>query len=117
MVSLTSRYMWAKYLQNSAPPPPNGAFGRQAAAIRISGDMAAFHGCHFLGAQDTLYDHKGRHYFQDCYIEGSIDFIFGDGLSQYRVSLPILKTAEFLVFSLIMLATYTTVRNSSLHDF
>ncbi|KAG0592392.1 hypothetical protein KC19_1G248400 [Ceratodon purpureus] len=70
--------------KNSAPPPPNGAFGRQAAAIRISGDMAAFHGCRFLGAQDTLYDHKGRHYFQDCYIEGSIDFIFGDGLSQYR---------------------------------
>lgn len=55
--------------------------------------MAAFHGCRFLGAQDTLYDHKGRHYFQDCYIEGSIDFIFGDGLSQYRVRPATLLTA------------------------
>lgn len=86
------------FLQNSAPVPPGGAFGRQAAAMRVSGDMAAFHGCRFLGAQDTLYDHKGRHYFQDCYIEGSIDFIFGGGLSQYRVSFQIHTTAGLLVF-------------------
>ncbi|KAL3692923.1 hypothetical protein R1sor_006574 [Riccia sorocarpa] len=70
--------------QNSSPPPPSGAVGQQATAVYISGDMGAFYGCGFLGAQDTLYDHNGRHYFEECYIEGSIDFIYGDGQSLYK---------------------------------
>ncbi|KAH7424395.1 hypothetical protein KP509_11G006600 [Ceratopteris richardii] len=69
--------------RNTAPPPPGGAVGRQAVALRISGDMAAFLNVNFYGAQDTLYDHKGRHYFYKCLIEGSIDFIFGNGRSLY----------------------------------
>ncbi|XP_012849441.1 PREDICTED: probable pectinesterase 53 [Erythranthe guttata] len=56
----------------------------QGVALRISGDASAFAGCKFLGAQDTLYDHKGRHYYEDCYIEGSVDFIFGDGRSYFK---------------------------------
>jgi pectin methylesterase-like acyl-CoA thioesterase len=55
-------------------------------ALRATGDFAAFYDCGFYGAQDTLYDHKGRHYFHDCYIEGSIDFVFGRGQSLYVVS-------------------------------
>lgn len=35
--------------------------------------------------QDTLYDHRGRHYFENSLIAGSIDFIFGNGRSLYRV--------------------------------
>jgi hypothetical protein len=35
--------------------------------------------------QDTLYDHRGRHYFENSLIVGSIDFIFGNGRSLYRV--------------------------------
>ncbi|KAL8040522.1 hypothetical protein ABFX02_10G103800 [Erythranthe guttata] len=56
----------------------------QGVALRISGDTSAFAGCKFLGAQDTLYDHRGRHYYEDCYIEGSVDFIFGDGRSYFK---------------------------------
>lgn len=52
-------------------------------ALRISGDAGAFIGCKFQGYQDILYDHMGRHYFKDCYIEGTVDFIFGNGLSIY----------------------------------
>ena len=73
------------YSQNTAPAPPGGAVGKQAVALRISGDYAAFFNVNFYGAQDTLYDHKGRHYFYRCYIEGSIDFIFGNGRSFYFV--------------------------------
>jgi len=51
----------------------------------VSADNAAFVGCKFLGAQDTLYDHSGRHYYKECYIEGSVDFIFGNALSLYEV--------------------------------
>ncbi|RWW63098.1 hypothetical protein BHE74_00029744 [Ensete ventricosum] len=75
--------------QNTTPVPPPGAMGKQAVSLRISGDTAAFVGCKFLGAQDTLYDHVGRHYYKDCYIEGSVDFIFGNALSLYEVSHPI----------------------------
>lgn len=70
--------------QNTAPAPPGGAVGKQAVALRITGDKGAFYDCKFLGAQDTLYDQEGRHYFKNCYIEGSIDFICGDGQSLYQ---------------------------------
>lgn len=63
-----------------------GMQGMQAVAFRISGDKAFFSGCGFYGAQDTLCDDAGRHYFKECYIEGSIDFIFGNGRSMYKVS-------------------------------
>ncbi|KAL0374418.1 UNVERIFIED_CONTAM: putative pectinesterase 53 [Sesamum radiatum] len=70
--------------KNTTPVPRAGETGTQAVAFRISGDTAAFVGCKFLGAQDTLYDHSGRHYYKDCYIEGSVDFIFGNGLSLFE---------------------------------
>ncbi|KAF5749337.1 hypothetical protein HS088_TW04G01305 [Tripterygium wilfordii] len=69
---------------NVAPIPSPGDVGAQAVAIRISGDQSAFLGCGFFGAQDTLHDDKGRHYFKDCYIQGSIDFIFGNARSFYE---------------------------------
>ncbi|GJV18616.1 probable pectinesterase 68 [Tanacetum coccineum] len=70
--------------KNTAPAPMPGMHGWQAAAFRISGDKAYFSGCGFYGAQDTLCDDAGRHYFKECYIEGSIDFIFGNGRSMYK---------------------------------
>ncbi|KAL7096867.1 hypothetical protein ACP275_10G107500 [Erythranthe tilingii] len=70
--------------KNTTPIPPEGADGMQGVALRISGDASAFAGCKFLGAQDTLYDHRGRHYYEDCYIEGSVDFIFGDGRFYFK---------------------------------
>lgn len=59
--------------QNSAGPVG------QAVAIRVDGDKAVFVHCRFLGNQDTMYNHghKSREYFKDCYIEGTVDFIFG----------------------------------------
>lgn len=59
--------------------------GAQAAALRISGDKASFYNVKFHGYQDTLCDDKGKHLFKDCYIEGTVDFIFGSGKSIYLV--------------------------------
>eukprot|EP00250_Pteridium_aquilinum_P007993 c17590_g1_i1 orf=170-1282(-) len=70
--------------KNTLPAPPPGIDGRQAAAFRISGDMAAFYRCGFVGGQDTLCDDQGRHYYEDCFIQGSIDFVFGDARSFYN---------------------------------
>ena len=49
----------------------------QALAIRIDGDRAVFRNCRFLGWQDTIFANRGRQYFEGCYIEGHVDFIFG----------------------------------------
>lgn len=70
--------------RNAAPPPSPGAYGGQAVAVLLNGDMMAFYDCGFYGAQDTLFDYQGRHYFKNCYIQGSIDFIFGHGQSFFK---------------------------------
>ena len=51
----------------------------QAVAVRIDGDRVRFTNCRFLGNQDTLYPHgeRSRQYYYKCYIEGTVDFIFG----------------------------------------
>ena len=51
----------------------------QAVAVRVDGDKAIFRNCRFLGNQDTLYLHgsRSRQYYKNCYIEGTVDFIFG----------------------------------------
>lgn len=73
-------------VQNSAPRP-DGVGGDQAAALRISGDNAAFYNCKLYGFQDTLCDDRNRHFFKDCLIQGTVDFIFGSGKSLYLVSI------------------------------
>jgi pectinesterase len=51
----------------------------QAVAVRVTGDRVKFVNCRFLGFQDTLYTHgdNSRQYYYNCYIEGTVDFIFG----------------------------------------
>jgi len=57
--------------ENSAGPKG------QALAIRVDGDRAVFRNCRFLGWQDTILLNRGRQYFENCYIAGHVDFIFG----------------------------------------
>ncbi|AES61611.1 pectinesterase [Medicago truncatula] len=63
---------------------PIGSKVEQAVAVRITGNKTAFYNCTFSGVQDTLYDHKGLHYFNNCTIKGSVDFICGHGKSLYE---------------------------------
>ncbi|KAM7502549.1 hypothetical protein LguiB_001453 [Lonicera macranthoides] len=74
----------ANYFVANTAPHEIGSIGEQAVALHISGSKAAFYNCSFYGAQDTLYDHKGLHYFNNCFIQGSVDFIFGYGRSLYE---------------------------------
>lgn len=69
----------------------------QAVAVMVRGDRAVFRMVRLLGAQDTLYaasdgcqgDDKSkckpaRQYYTDCYIEGHVDFIFGDAKAVFE---------------------------------
>ncbi|RLM92381.1 hypothetical protein C2845_PM08G11120 [Panicum miliaceum] len=55
-----------------------------AVAALVSGDRSSFYRCGFVGVQDTLSDMDGRHYYEGCYIEGAMDFIFGNGQSIFQ---------------------------------
>jgi polygalacturonase len=71
--------------------------GSQALALLVTADRAVFRNMRLLGNQDTLYagskdcnPPKGesckpaRQYFADSYIEGNVDFIFGNGKTVFE---------------------------------
>ncbi|WP_082447886.1 MULTISPECIES: pectinesterase family protein [unclassified Sphingomonas] len=72
------------YWLNPAHPPS------QAVALALTGDRAVVRRVRLLGHQDTLYANRGpnrrptRQYFRDCYIEGHVDFIFGDANAYFN---------------------------------
>lgn len=51
----------------------------QAVALHTEGTNLSFENCRFLGDQDTLFlaGHDSKLAFEDCYVEGTTDFIFG----------------------------------------
>ncbi|PZD94200.1 pectin methylesterase [Paenibacillus sambharensis] len=77
----------------------------QALAVYADGDRTIFRRCRFLGAQDTLFTgplppqpkerasfggprdslprRDTRQYYEDCYLEGDIDFIFGSAAAYF----------------------------------
>jgi pectin methylesterase-like acyl-CoA thioesterase len=61
----------------------------QAVALAITADRAVLDKVRLLGAQDTLYaaSKKGkpsRQLFRNCYVEGHVDFIFGDAKAVFE---------------------------------
>ena len=75
--------------------------GSQAVALLVSGDREVFRNVRLLGYQDTLYANSktchakeeveagkpcqaSRQYFEHCYIEGHVDFIFGDAAAWFE---------------------------------
>jgi pectinesterase len=55
----------------------------QAVAITVRSDHSVFKKCRFLGDQDTLFADFGRQYYVDSYIEGGVDFIFGNAAAVF----------------------------------
>nr|WP_321357713.1 pectinesterase family protein [uncultured Draconibacterium sp.] len=70
----------------------------QAVAVRIESDKVAFENCRFLGNQDTLYPHgkNSRQYYHNCYIEGTVDFIFGWSTALFEDCTIFCKTAGYI---------------------
>lgn len=67
-------------IENSAGPVG------QAVALHTTGDRIHVADCDILGNQDTLYatGHNSRCLFDNCYIEGTVDFIFGAATALFR---------------------------------
>lgn len=58
----------------------------QAVALHVEGDRVAFFDCIILGNQDTIYTgrEQTRNYFENCYIDGTTDFIFGPSTAWFE---------------------------------
>jgi pectinesterase len=58
----------------------------QAVALHVEGDRCTFENCCLLGNQDTLFasGENARQYFLNCYIEGTVDFIFGSSTAFFE---------------------------------
>jgi pectin methylesterase-like acyl-CoA thioesterase len=68
--------------QNSYDGYWPGNVSSQSVALRVNGDRQSYYNCKMLGFQDTYYTQGGltgpdRLYHNNCYVEGSVDFIFG----------------------------------------
>ena len=101
----------------------------QAVAVESNGDKAAFNNCRFIGNQDVLFTNNAlsRQYYENCYIEGTTDFIFGSSTVWFQqchihskknshitaASTP--KEKEFgYIFNECILTGDTTLHNVSL---
>ncbi|MDO4301203.1 MAG: pectinesterase family protein [Clostridia bacterium] len=69
----------------------------QAVALETLADKVVLEGCKLIGRQDTLYlkgaskgqqvegsSNSARVYLNNCYIEGTVDFIFGDATAYFN---------------------------------
>lgn len=83
----SSVYLYAPdfYVENITFQNTSGPVG-QAVACLVVGDRIHFKKCRFLGFQDTLYTWgvDSRQYYEECYIEGTVDFIFGASTAVFQ---------------------------------
>lgn len=90
-------------IENSSGP---GEEVGQAVALYVEGDNAKFKNCRLIGYQDTLFTGPlpespiegndfggpmegkprivGKQYYEECYIEGDVDFIFGSAVAVFN---------------------------------
>ncbi|KAJ6104284.1 Pectinesterase catalytic [Penicillium sp. IBT 18751x] len=100
-----------------------------ALAADFYGNVQAY-GCSFVGFQDTLLANKGTQVFSNCYIEGSIDFIWGFSTAYFYQSVIATNTAGACIAAMSRssstatggyvfdncLVTYTSTYGSTFQD-
>jgi len=92
---VTGDGFFATHLTISNDLSKTGKVRTQGVALSITSDKAVLRDVRLLGAQDTLYAaSKGCHgetpcqmsrqYYEHCYIEGEVDFIFGNAKAEFE---------------------------------
>lgn len=72
-------------IANTFDYPNETIDGKQAVALLIKADRAVLTNLKMTGWQDTLCaDGNARQYYQNCYIEGNVDFIFGNAQAVFE---------------------------------
>ncbi|WCJ34099.1 Plant invertase/pectin methylesterase inhibitor superfamily [Euphorbia peplus] len=61
-----------------------GAANEQAVAVFLQSKWSAFYQVTIKGYQDSLYVKKGPQFYRECYIYGTVDFIFGDAPTVFQ---------------------------------
>lgn len=58
----------------------------QAVALHVEADRVVIQNCKILGNQDTIYaaGENARQLYDNCYIDGTTDYIFGPGTAVFR---------------------------------
>lgn len=72
-----------------------------ALAASVYGDKIGFYGCSFYGWQDTLLTGAtaGYQYYESCYIEGAIDFIWGYSKAYFKGCVLAAKRAKSAIIA------------------
>lgn len=74
----------------------------QGVALHVDGDRFVIKNCNLLGNQDTLLtaNDSSRQYYDNCFIEGTTDFIFGNATAVFN-KCTIKKSHQFLYYRCI----------------
>lgn len=101
--TLSFCFLAFQLMQNEAPTGVAYTAQNQSVAAFVAADKVAFYHCAFYSTHNSLFDYKGRHYYDNCYIQGSIDFIFGRGRSVFHVINLISYPLSPLLYLLILI--------------
>ncbi|RWW52543.1 hypothetical protein BHE74_00041026 [Ensete ventricosum] len=81
----------------------------QSVATMVAGDKVAFYHCAFYSPHNTLFDYKGRHYYESSYIQGNIDFIFGRGQSIFQESVCSFRLTRGACDTIVQLSLVSSI--------
>lgn len=92
LVDADDFYMENVTIQNTAGPVG------QAVALHVEGNRCTFKNCNILGNQDTLYvdGEHSNHFFNECTIEGTTDFIFGSATAVFSSCTILSKSNSYI---------------------
>jgi len=78
-ISISRTHTVCHLVKNHFYFPPDSILGKGSRALALSayGDQQGYYGVRLYGYQDTLLSEIGNQVYGKCFIEGAVDFIFG----------------------------------------